>query len=105
MTDPSAALFFSTSITTRPPAPGRFSTILVDAAAFTCSARSLWLTSRRPPAGQPARARAAAWNATVEIELARDQKCTKRHRSPSPTRTAGDRAWSRDEPQSLLPLL
>jgi hypothetical protein len=31
MTDPSAGLFFTTSMATRPPAPGRFSTIIVDA--------------------------------------------------------------------------
>ena len=62
MTDPSAALFFSTSITTRPPAPGRFSTIVEDAYAFICSARSLAMTSVGPPGGKPTRMRAVDCN-------------------------------------------
>src|SRR3954449_1781320 len=62
MTDPSAALFFKTSITTRPPAPGRFSTIVEDAYAFICSARSLAITSLGPPAGKPTMMRAVECN-------------------------------------------
>ena len=53
MIDPSAALFFSTSITRRPPAPGRFSTMVEDAYAFICSA-----TSRAMNVGGAARRKA-----------------------------------------------
>src|SRR5262245_36702678 len=62
MTDPSAALFFNTSITTRPPAPARFSTIVEDAYVFICSARSLAITSLGPPAGKPTMMRAVECN-------------------------------------------
>ena len=62
MTDPSAALFFKASIATRPPAPGRFSTIVEDAYAFICSARSLATTSVGPPGGKPTRMRAVECN-------------------------------------------
>src|SRR5262245_31393312 len=62
MTDPSAALFLGTSITQRPPAPGRFSTIVGDAYAFICSARSLAITSLGPPAGKPTMIRAVECN-------------------------------------------
>jgi len=58
MADPSAALFFKTSSTTRPPAPGRFSTMVEDAYAFICSATSLATTSVGPPAGKPTMMRA-----------------------------------------------
>src|SRR5262252_7820792 len=68
MTDPSAALFFSTSITTRPPAPGRFSTIVVDAYAFICSARSLAITSLGPPGGKPTRMRAVECNGCDRVD-------------------------------------
>jgi hypothetical protein len=60
MTEPSAALFFSTSITTRPPAPARFSTMAADAYAFRCSATSLAVMSLGPPAGKPTMTRAVA---------------------------------------------
>src|SRR5713226_8896901 len=67
MTDPSAALFFKTSITTRPPAPGRFSTMVEDAYAFICSARSLATTSVGPPAGKPTRMRAVECNGCARV--------------------------------------
>src|SRR5215468_4891139 len=67
MTDPSAALFFSTSITTRPPAPGRFSTIVEDAYAFICSATSLAITSLGPPAGKPTMIRAVECNGCARL--------------------------------------
>src|SRR6516162_8151817 len=67
MTDPSAALFFSTSITTRPPAPERFSTMVEDAYAFICSARSLAMTSLGPPAGKPTMMRAVECNGCARL--------------------------------------
>src|SRR6188508_2342375 len=62
MTEPSAGLVFSASITTRPPAPARFSTMVVDAYVFICSATSLAMTSVGPPAGKPTMMRAVECN-------------------------------------------
>src|SRR6478672_9404473 len=48
--------------TTRPPAPGRFSTMVEDANAFICSATSLAVTALGPPGGKPTRMRAVECN-------------------------------------------
>ena len=82
MTDPSAALFFSTSITTRPPAPGRFSTIVEDAYAFICSAKSLAMTSLGPPAGKPTMMRAVACNGCDQSW--RETQCVRRDTARTP---------------------
>src|SRR4030081_2214461 len=83
MTDPSAAL---SSITPRPPAPGLFSTIVEDAYAFICSARSLANTSLGPPAGKPTKMRAFECNGCDRVW--RETQCVRHDTARTPKQEA-----------------